>query len=213
MVVDLRFFDLRFAIAFGHLLNFVATTPSSSCVARVGSRLSRPLLAAHHHLPTATYIFYTSTRPFPTMARAPSPRKHPRSDDALVVVRCAGGSRLSRPLLAAHHHLPTTTYIFYTSTRPFSTMARAPSPRKHPRSDDALVVVRCTGRVALVATVTRRPPPSTHYHLHLLHFYTAIFHDGGGAPLLRPLARLTSFGGYVATGGRSRQARPSRRAP
>ena len=181
MVVDLRFFDLRFAIAFGHLLNFVATTPSSSCVARVGSRLSRPLLAAHHHLPTATYIFYTSTRPFPTMARAPSPRKHPRSDDALVVVRCAGGSRLSRPLLAAHHHLPTTTYIFYTSTRPFSTMARAPSPRKHPRSDDALVVVRCTGRVALVATVTRRPPPSTHYHLHLLHFYTAISHDGEGA--------------------------------
>ncbi len=80
-----------------------------------------------------------------------------------------GGSRLSRPLLAAHHHLPTATYIFYTSTRPFFTMARAPSPRKHPRSDDALVVVRCTGRVALVATVTRRPPPSTHYHLHLLH--------------------------------------------
>ena len=26
------------------------------------------------------------------------------------------------------------------------------------------------GRGALVATVTRRPPPSTHYHLHLLHF-------------------------------------------
>ena len=116
-------------------------------------------------------------------------------------MRCAGGSRLSRPLLAAHHHLTTNTYIFYTSTRPFPTMARAPSPRKHPRSDDALVVVRCAGRVALVATVTRRPPPSTHYHLHLLHFYTAIFHDGEGAPLLRPLARLTSFGGYVATGG------------
>ena len=91
-----------------------------------------------------------------TMARAPSPRKHPRGDDALVVVRrtgrfaihcdracglrlirwrgrhrhestpvattpsssCVvrGGSRLSRPLLAAHHHLPTTTYIFYTQT-------------------------------------------------------------------------------------------------
>ena len=93
----------------------VATTPSSSCVARVGSRLSRPLLAAHHHLPTTTYIFYTSTRPFSTMARAPSPRKHPRSD-ALVVVRCTGGSRLSRPLLATHHHLSTTTYIFYTPT-------------------------------------------------------------------------------------------------
>ena len=39
----------------------VATTPSSSCVARGGSRLSRPLLAAHHHLPTTTYIFYTQT--------------------------------------------------------------------------------------------------------------------------------------------------------
>ena len=26
-------------------------------------------------------------------------------------------------------------------------------------------------------------------------------HDGEGAPLLRPHARLTSFGGYVATGG------------
>ena len=69
-------------------------------------------------------------------------------------------------------------------------MARAPSPRKHPRSDDALVVVRCTGRFALVATVTRHPPPSTHCHLHLLHFYTAIFHDGEGA---------IATGGSVAT--------------
>ena len=68
-----------------------------------------------------------------------------------------------------------------------------------------------------------------------LHFYTAkvISHDGEGAvatgvvagegaPLLRPHARLTSFGGYVATGGtrfiasapvasaRSQQVRPSR---
>ena len=112
--MDLRFFDLRFAIAFGHLLNFVATTPSSSCVAREGRNPLRPGL-----WPQAD-----------TMARAPSPRKHPRSDDALVVVRCAGGSRLSRPLLAAHHHLPTTTYIFYTSTRPFFTTARA-----HPSCD------------------------------------------------------------------------------
>ena len=171
MVVDLRFFDLRFAIAFGHLLNFVATTPSSSCVARVGSRLSRPLLAAHHHLPTATYIFYTSTRPFPTMARAPSPRKHPRSDDALVVVRCAGGSRLSRPLLAAHHHLPTTTYIFYTSTRPFFTTAGA-----HPSCDRLRGSLR-SGDMSPrgVGRDKRDPPavrpktyqlPSTNYPLH-----------------------------------------------
>ena len=31
--------------------------------------------------------------------------------------------------------------------------------------------------------------------------HMAIPYDGEGAPLLRPLARLTSFGGYVATGG------------
>ena len=115
-ILDLRFtiYDLRLHLVIQAFA--VATTPSSSCVVRGGSRLSRPLLATHYHLSTTTYIFYTSTRPFFTMARAPSPRKHPRSDDALVVVRCAGGSRLSRPLLAAHHHLPTTTYIFYTPT-------------------------------------------------------------------------------------------------
>ena len=51
------------------------------------------------------------------------------------------------------------------------------------------------------------PLPSTSRH-----FYTAkaISHDGEGAPLLRPHARLTSFGGYVATYGRSQQVRPSR---
>ena len=38
----------------------------------------------------------------------------------------------------------------------------------------------------------------------------AYHHDGEGAPLLRPLARLTSFGGYVATmpSGRDRRGHP-----
>ena len=139
-----------------------------------GSRLSRPLLAAHHHLPTTTYIFYTSTRPFFTMARAPSPRKHPRSDDALVVVRCAGGSRLSRPLLAAHHHLPTTTYIFYTSTRPFFTMARAlPSCdrlRGSLRSGD----MSPRGGVATSATLPPCVLKPTNCHLPTTHYINAI---------------------------------------
>ena len=44
----------------------------------------------------------------------------------------------------------------------------------------------------------RRVPPAflAYYISTLLHGH---FYDGEGAPLLRPLARLTSFGGYVAT--------------
>ena len=153
-ILDLRFTIFRFTIAFGHsgicrsddALVVVRCTGRFAihCDRACGLRLIR-WRGRHRHESTP-------------VATTPS---------SSCVAR--GGSRLSRPLLAAHYHLSTTTYIFYTSTRPFFTMARAPSPRKHPRSDDALVVVRCTGRVALVATVTRRPPPSTHYHLHLLH--------------------------------------------
>ena len=75
------------------------------------------------------------------------------------------------------------------------------------------------GRGALVAPEIgrdgSRPSAFLAYYIStLLHGH---FYDGEGAPLLRPHARLTSFGGYVATGVRCPHAafgragaRPSR---
>ena len=93
-------------------------------------------------------------------------------------------------------------------------MAPSPSylPTAFPKSvnsrathDDGGVVATALSTTQLPTTIY--PLPSTS-----LNFYTAkaISHDGEGAPLLRPHARLTSFGGYVATYGRSQQVRPSR---
>ena len=116
MVVDLRFFDLRFAIAFGHLLNFVATTPSSSCVAREG-RACRD----RYSPPTTIYPLPPTSS---TLLHGHFPRwrgRHRHESTPVATTPSSScvareGSRLSRPLLAAHHHLPTTTYIFYTPT-------------------------------------------------------------------------------------------------
>ena len=86
------------------------------------------------------------------------------------------------------------------------------------------IVVRCAGGAHLLRqksdAMDRVPPAFLAYYIStLLHGH---FYDGEGAPLLRPHARLTSFGGYVATGGtrfiasapvasaRSQQVRPSR---
>ena len=75
------------------------------------------------------------------------------------------------------------------------------------------IVVRCAGGAHLLRqksdAMDRVPPAFLAYYISTLlhgHFYdgegavaTGVV-AGEGAPLLRPLARLTSFGGYVATG-------------
>ena len=73
------------------------------------------------------------------------------------------------------------------------------------RSDGVAHVRR---RVALVATVAVTPfsvereldPPATRGDGALAIVSACQLPRRRGAPLLRPLARLTSFGGYVATG-------------
>ena len=52
-----------------------------------------------------------------------------------------------------------------------------------------------TATLPRIAHFTEMRPHPEAYISTLLHGH---FHDGEGAPLYRPLARLTSFGGYVA---------------
>ena len=153
-ILDLRFTIFRFTIAFGLLGicrsdDALVVVRCTGRVALVATVTRHPLPSIHYHLHLLhfyTAIFHDGEGAIAT--KAPPWRRRPR-----------------RRALHGEGRNPLRPGLWPQ----VDTMARAPSPRKHPRSDDALVVVRCTGRVALVATVTRHPPPSTHYHLHLLH--------------------------------------------
>ena len=113
----------------------------------------------------------------------------------------------------ANYHLPTTNYHlhFYTSTRPFSVTTGGTRSRASVAPMPFLVATSATlpwqdFRSQRTATLPRRPtvaedcdPPTTRGDGALAIVSACQLPRRRGAPLLRPLARLTSFGGYVAT--------------